>query len=49
MKQTIYKGISISQLLSGWYSAKSPATGYLKADTLKGVKALIDKALAVTN
>ena len=45
MFKTTYKGIEISQLLSGWFSAKSPNTGYLKADTLKGIKNLIDAAL----
>lgn len=44
MKQTtmIYKGVTIQFLLSGWYSAKSEKLGYLKADTLQGIKKLID-------
>lgn len=46
MKTTIiYKGITISCLLSGWYSCKTNVTGYLKADTLPGIKKLINHAI----
>ena len=47
MKQTstTYKGYTIQFLLSGWYSAKSNDLGYLKADTLAGIKRLIDAEL----
>ena len=42
MKQVTYKGIRITYLLSGWLSAKSEKTGYLKSNTLTGMKKLID-------
>ena len=45
LQKSIYKGIEITQLLSGWFSALSPISGYLKADTLQGVKSLIDKSI----
>jgi hypothetical protein len=37
-----YKGYTIQCLFSGWYSTKSNNVGYLKADTLAGIKRLID-------
>ena len=43
--QIIYKGYTIQVLLSGWYSVKSEKLGYLKADTLAGIKKLIDKEI----
>lgn len=43
--QTNYKGYTIQHLFSGWYSTKSVKFGYLKADTLKGLKKLIDAEL----
>ena len=41
-KQT-YKNNDIDFNLSGWYSAFVPGYGYVKADTARGVKRLIDK------
>ena len=43
-KETIYKGHTITSNLSGWYSAFT-AKGYVKADTLEGVKLLINNVL----
>ena len=43
-KETIYKGHTINNNLSGWYSSLT-ARGYVKADTLQGVKDLIDKVI----
>lgn len=48
MKQTTYKGYTINKLLSGWYSVKSDIFGYLKADTLAGIKNLINNELIKT-
>lgn len=39
---TTYRGYTIQCLFSGWYSTKSNNVGYLKADTLAGIKRLID-------
>ena len=44
-KTKIYKGYTINRLLSGWYSVKSDIFGYLKADTLSGIKKMIDNEL----
>lgn len=41
-----YKGYTIQCLFSGWYSTKSNDFGYLKADTLAGIKRLIDAELS---
>lgn len=41
-KQT-YKNIDIDFNLSGWYSAFVPGYGYVKADSVRGVRRLIDK------
>jgi len=41
-----YKGYTIQCLFSGWYSTKSTNVGYLKADTLAGIKRLIDAELS---
>ena len=41
-KQT-YKNIDIDFNLSGWYSAFVTGYGYVKADSVRGVKRLIDK------
>lgn len=43
-KETIYKGHTITANLSGWYSALT-ARGYVKADTIQGVKTLIDNVI----
>lgn len=40
-KQT-YKDHDIHFELSGWYTAFVPGYGYVKADTVRGVKRLID-------
>lgn len=45
-KNTIYKGHEITFNLSGWYSSFSPSKGYLKADTLQGIKKLINSTIA---
>ncbi len=37
----IYKGYFIEFKPTGWFVAKSVKLGYLKADTLQGIKALI--------
>ena len=41
-KQT-YKNHDIDFNLSGWYSAFVPGYGYVKADSVRGVRRLIDK------
>lgn len=40
-----YNGYTIQILFSGWYSAKSENLGYLKSETLDGIKNLIDAEL----
>jgi hypothetical protein len=47
MKSTIkiYKGYTVQCLLSGWYSTKSNNLGYLKSNSLTGIKKMIDKDL----
>jgi len=42
--EIIYKGHTITNNLSGWYSAYT-VKGYVKADTIRGVKNLIDNIL----
>jgi len=43
---TAYKGFTIEySRATGWYSANTP-DGYLKADTLPGIKQLIKQYLA---
>ena len=42
MTTATYKNIDISFELSGWYSAFVPGYGYVKADSVRGVKRLID-------
>lgn len=37
-----YRGVAITQHLSGWYSALT-TLGFVKADSLEGIKKLIDK------
>lgn len=41
-KQT-YKNHDIDFNLSGWYSAFVPGYGYVKADSVRGVRRMIDK------
>ena len=41
---TIYKGVEILALFSGWYSARVNGT-HLRADTLSGIKKMIDRNL----
>jgi hypothetical protein len=38
-----YKNYSIEHTLTGWYVCFSLEFGYLKADTLKGIKQLINE------
>lgn len=42
MTTATYKNIDINFELSGWYVAFMPGFGYLKADSVRGVKRLID-------
>ena len=43
--QTInYKGYTITKYLTGWYSVQTGRYGILKADTLAGIKKLINHA-----
>lgn len=44
MKSTIkiYKGYTVQCLMSGWYSTKSNNLGYLKSNSLTGIKKMID-------
>lgn len=44
MKTITYKGCTIEKNLSGWYSALTP-NGYVKADTLTGIKKIINQYL----
>jgi hypothetical protein len=44
-KQFNYKGYTIEKCLTGWYSVFTSRYGYLKADTLAGIKKLIDHAI----
>ena len=37
-----YKGVQITKHLSGWYSALT-TMGFVKADSLEGIKRIIDK------
>jgi len=45
MKQTTYKGHIINHNLSGWYSCYIPGQGFVKADTIPGIKKLIREAI----
>ena len=45
MKTLNYKGVQISFCLTGWYSCHTSRYGILKADTLPGIKKLINHAL----
>ena len=40
----VYRGVTITRYATGWYSALVPGHGYLKADTLAGIKELIREA-----
>ena len=45
MSTTItYKGYTITKCLTGWYSVQTSRYGILKADTLTGIKKLINHA-----
>lgn len=44
MKTINYKGFTITQHLTGWYSFHTSRYGILKADTLKGIKKLASHA-----
>jgi hypothetical protein len=44
MKTIQYKGYTITKELTGWYSCFTSRYGYLKADTLSGIKQLINHA-----
>ena len=39
-----YKGYTITKCLTGWYSCHTSRYGILKADTLAGIKKLINHA-----
>ena len=43
MYKQIYKNHDIDFNLSGWYSAFVPGYGYVKADSVRGVRRMIDK------
>lgn len=43
MYSQTYKNHDIHFELSGWYSAFVPGYGYVKADSLREVKRMIDK------
>ena len=44
-KQLIYKGYTIDKCITGWYSVFTSRYGYLKANTLAGIKKLINHAV----
>lgn len=44
-KEFQYKGYSITLCYSGWYSVQTGRYGILKADTLAGIKKLINHAI----
>lgn len=44
MKTFIYKGFTVTKSLSGWYSVQTGRYGILKADTVAGIKKLINHA-----
>ncbi len=44
MKTIQYKGYTINVCLTGWYSVQTGRYGILKADTLAGIKKLINHA-----
>lgn len=44
MKQFTYKGYTVTKSLTGWYSVQTGRYGILKADTLAGIKKLINHA-----
>lgn len=43
-KETTYKGYTITRELTGLYSCFTSRYGYLRADTLAGIKKLINHA-----
>jgi hypothetical protein len=43
-KEIIYKGYTITKQLTGWYTIFTSRYGYLKADTLAGIKKLVNHA-----
>ena len=45
MKEINYKGYTITKCLTGWYSVFTSRYGYLKADTLQGIKKIINHAI----
>jgi hypothetical protein len=45
MKTINYKGFTISVYLTGWYSVQTSRYGILKADTLAGIKKMINHAI----
>jgi len=44
MKTIQYKGYIITKCLTGWYSVQTGRYGILKADTLAGIKKLVNHA-----
>ncbi len=49
MKEIKYKGYIITKSLSGWYSVFTSRYGYLRADTLKGIKEQINHVIKSPN
>jgi len=45
MKTINYKGYTINYYLTGWFSVYTSRYGILKADSLKGIKELINHAI----
>jgi hypothetical protein len=41
MRTWTYRGVGITLYPTGWYSAFLPGYGFLKADTLAGIRELI--------
>lgn len=44
MQTFTYKGFTIEKHLTGWYSVQTGRYGILKADTLAGIKKLVNHA-----
>jgi len=45
MQSRVYRGVTIDHRITGWYSAFILDFGYVKADTLAGIKSLIRERL----
>ena len=44
-----YKGFTITNNLTGWYTCPVFGHGFLKADTLGGIKKIVTKAIKSNN